>query len=185
MAWPDFAHSAILTGLTKECDMSFVVVRRVVLAGMVSLSLAFLAAAPARADEEPKPLELNQVPKAVMNAVLKKYPDAKPQSASQGVENDKPYIDVHVLVKSQKIWVTCEPNGTIREIDKEITIKELPAPVSAALQKKYPQATIRLLNEITADSAPVYDIALTFQKKPLIAIFAASGEFLEEIPDGP
>lgn len=158
--------------------------RRCLLKGLVCLAFTILAIAPGRADEEPKPLELNQVPKAVMNSVTKKYPDAKPQSATQGVENNKPYIDVHVLVKSQKVWVTCDPNGTIREIDREITVKELPPQVSAALQKKYPQATIRLLNEITSDSAPVYDIALTFQKKPLIAIFAASGEFLEEIPDG-
>ena len=134
-------------------------------------------------DAEPKPLELNQVPKAVMNAVMKKYPDAKPQSAVQGVEDNKPFIDVHILVKARKIWVTCDPSGTIQIIDREITVKELPPAVIAALNKKYPQATVRLVNEITEASAPTYDIAITFQKKPVIAVFAANGEFVEELPD--
>jgi len=134
-------------------------------------------------DAEPKSLELGQVPKPVMSAVLKRFPEAKPQSAVQGVDNNKPFIDVHCLVKGQKIWVTCDPSGAIQAVDREITPKELPGVVTTALNKKYPQATIRMVNEIVEGSAPEYDIALTFQKKAIIAVFAASGEFVEELPD--
>jgi len=142
------------------------------------------ASAIAVADEsEPQPLPLNQVPPAVMKAVMAKYPTAKPQSAAQGVEDNKPYIDVHILVNNQKIWVTCAPTGKINVIDREITLKELPAAVTSALNKKYPQAKVRLVNEITAEGPPTYDIAVTFQKKPVIGVFAASGEFLEEMED--
>lgn len=151
------------------------------LTGVAALGVA-LAVSLAQ-DPEPKPLDLNLVPKAVMNAVMKKYPDAKPQSAVQGVENNKPFIDVHILAQGRKIWVTCDPSGGIQMIDREITVKELPAAVAAAFNKKYPQATVRLVNEIAEGSAPTYDIAITFQKKPVIAVFAASGEFLEELPD--
>ena len=135
------------------------------------------------ASDEPQALPLNQVPKAVRDAVMKRFPEAKPQSAAQGTEDNKPYIDVVILVNTQRIWVTCDPDGTIRVVDREITVKELPQQVSTALNKKYPKATIRLVNEITEDSAPVYDIAITINKKQLIATFAASGEFLEELED--
>lgn len=135
------------------------------------------------AADEPQPLPLNQVPKAVRDAVMKKFPNAKPQSATQGTDDNKPYIDIVILVKTQKIWVTCDPDGTIRVIDREITIKDLPAPVAAALQKKYPKATIRLVNEITEGSAPSYDIALTLNRKKLVVTFEASGEFVEELDD--
>src|SRR6478736_5556027 len=165
--------------------MSPIVRRRWLFRSVICLAVGGVAIAVSLAeDAEPKPLELNQVPKAVMSAVLKKYPDAKPQSAVQGEEDNKPFIDVHILVKTQKLWVTCDPNGTIQIIDREITVKELPPAVIAALNKKYPQATVRLVNEITEASAPTYDIAITFQKKPVIAVFAASGEFVEELPDG-
>lgn len=149
----------------------------------VALAVSSTFGRSAAQDPEPKPLDLNLVPKAVMNAVVKKYPDAKPQSAVQGVEDNKPFIDVHILVQGRKIWVTCDPSGAIQMIDREITVKELPAAVAAAFNKKYPQATVRLVNEIAEGSAPTYDIAITFQKKPVIAVFAASGEFLEELPD--
>jgi len=134
-------------------------------------------------DSEPQPLPLNQVPQVVMKAVMTKYPGAKPQSAAQGVEDNKPFIDVHILVNNQKIWVTCAPTGKINVIDREITLKDVPPVVTSALNKKYPQAKIRLVNEITAEGPPTYDIAVTFQKKPLIGVFSASGELLDELED--
>jgi hypothetical protein len=147
------------------------------------ISLVAAAASGFADDSEPQPLPLNQVPKAVVTAVMAKYPTAKPQTAAQGVEDNRPYIDVHILVNNQKIWLTCDPKGPIRVIDREITLKDLPAAVTAALHKKYPQAKVRLVNEITAEGPPAYDIAVTFQKKPLIGVFAASGEFLDEMED--
>jgi hypothetical protein len=134
-------------------------------------------------DSEPQPLPLNQVPPAVIKAVMTKFPTAKPQSAAQGVEDNRPFIDVHILVSNQKIWLTCDPSGKINVIDREIALKDLPPAVTTALNKKYPQAKVRLVNEITAGGPPKYDIAVTFQKKPVIGVFAANGEFLEEMED--
>ena len=149
-------------------------------------ALVLLVAAVTIAADDYKPLALAQVPKVVRDAVMKKYPDAKPQDAHQGIDgNKKTFFDVHVLVKDQKIWITCDPAGVILTIDREIKPSQLPKPVTAALAKKYPQAAIRLVNEITDDSAPVYEIAFTVGKKNLIATFAASGELLEEGEDEP
>jgi hypothetical protein len=151
---------------------------------LVLTAIVFVAGATvAMSADDPQPLALNQVPKAVRDAVMKRFPEAKPQSAAQGTEDNRPYIDVIILVKTQKIWVTCDPDGTIRVVDREISVKDLPQQVATTLNKKYPAATIRLVNEITEDSAPVYDIAITINKKNLIATFAASGEFLEELDD--
>src|SRR5947207_10599918 len=91
------------------------------------ISLAAAAAIGLADDSEPQPLPLNQVPPAVVKAVMAKYPNAKPQSAAQGVEDNRPFIDVHILVNNQKLWLTCDPKGTIRVIDREITLKDLPA----------------------------------------------------------
>jgi hypothetical protein len=142
------------------------------------------AASAAIAADDYQPLPLNQVPKAVRDAVMKRFPEAKPQEAHQGTdENKKPYVDVHILVKNQKIWVTCETDGSIRTVDREIALPEVPKAVAAAIQKRYPKAAVRLVNEITEGSAPTYDIALTFNKKKLIATFSAAGELVEESED--
>jgi hypothetical protein len=151
--------------------------------GLVLIALATLATIGFADDSQSQPLPLNQVPKAVMTAVMAKFPAAKPQSAAQGVEDNQPYIDVHILVNNQKIWVTCHPSGKINVIDREIAQKELPAAVTAALNKKYPQAKVRLVNQITAEGPPTYDIAVTYQKKALVGVFATNGEFLDEFED--
>ncbi len=153
-----------------------------ILAGIVVLSLSGVALC---ADDY-RPLPLNQVPKAVRDAVMTRFPEAKPREAHQGIdENKKPFIDVHALVKNQKVWVTCEIDGTIRTVDREITLSEVPKAVAAAIQKRYPKAAVRLVNEITEGASPTYDVALTFNKKNVIATFSAAGEFVEEVEDEP
>jgi hypothetical protein len=142
-----------------------------------------LVAGAAIAADDYQPLPLNQVPKAVRDAVMKRFPDAKPQDAHRGMADNKPYFDVHVLVKNQKVWVTCETDGAIRTVDREITLQEVPKPVAAAIQKRYPKAAVRLVNEITEDNSPMYDIAITFNNKKLIVTFSPAGEWLEESND--
>jgi hypothetical protein len=142
------------------------------------------ATAPAHADDKNyAEIPLAQVPKPVVQAIQKKFPDAQPQSASRGVEENKPYFDVYIKVKGQNIWVTCDAQGAILTIDREITAKDLPKPVAAAFAKKYPKAEIRMVNEVTEDNYSTYDIAITVSGKPLIAIFAADGKFLEQLDD--
>jgi hypothetical protein len=128
-------------------------------------------------------IPLAQVPRPVVQAVQKKFPDAQPQSASRGVEENKPYFDVHIKAKGQNIWVTCDAQGAILTIDREIAAKDLPKPVAAAFAKKYPKAAIRMVNEITEDNYATYDVAVTVSGKPLVAVFAADGKFLEELDD--
>jgi hypothetical protein len=142
------------------------------------------AASAAIAADDYQPLPLNQVPRVVRDAVMKRFPDAKPQEAHQGTdENKKPFVDVHILVKDQKVWVTCEIDGSIRTVDREIALSGVPKAVTAAIQKRYPKAAVRLVNEITEGSSPTYEIALTFNKKKLVASFSAAGEWLEESED--
>src|SRR5439155_3997205 len=151
---------------------------------LVSAGLSVgLVTAKSLADDGPTEIPLTQVPKAVMETVKKKFPDAKPESATKGLDGNQPFYDVQIKVKSRNVWITCDTLGTILVIDREIAFQELPKPVAGAVSKKYPKAAIRGVNEIVEGSDAVYDLALTFQGKKLIAIFEASGKFVEESED--
>jgi hypothetical protein len=148
--------------------------------------IAFLIASlvqAGNAENDYTEIPLAQVPRPVVQAVTKRFPGAQPQSASRGIEENKPYFDVHIKVKGQNIWVTCDSQGAILTIDREIAAKDLPKPVATAFAKKYPKAAVRMVNEITEDNYSTYDIAITFNGKPVIAIFAADGKFQEELDD--
>src|SRR5262245_49465348 len=148
----------------------------------LGISLLLTRAASA-ADDAPVEVPLAQVPKAVLETVKKNFPEAQLQSASRGMDEGKPFYDVFVKVKAQSVWVTCDGRGALLVIDREITLKQLPKPVADALTKKYPKATIELVNEIIEGSGTSYDIELTFNQKKLIAFFESSGKFIEEVPN--
>src|SRR6266568_8642865 len=98
-----------------------------------------------RADEEKVPLD--KVPKEVMDAVKKKFPDAKIVGAEKEVENGTTSFEVAIKNKDQNIDVILTPEGKITAVEAEIPAKDLPKEVTTALDKKYPKAEIKKVEE--------------------------------------
>jgi len=154
------------------------------------LSLAvsgFLMAvlAPAWADDEEK-VPLDKLPKAVTEAVKKRFPDAELVSAEKEKADDKTVYEVAIKNKDQKIEVTATEDGKIIEIEKEIEAKSLPKAVNETLEKKYPKATYKKIEEITKvkdgkDEPVYYEVLLeTADKKKLEVSISAEGKVTEE-----
>ena len=142
-------------------------------------TLALVAAV--RADDEEK-VPLDKLPKAVADAVKAKFPDAKLVAAGKEKEDGKVVYEVAITNKDQSIEITVTPDGKIVLIEKVIAEKDLPKAVAEALEKKYPKATIKKLEEIVKDDKIVKYEALivTADKKNLEVSFDPSGKFLEE-----
>jgi uncharacterized membrane protein YkoI len=146
---------------------------------IVIVTLAWLGlTAPIRADEEK--IDLDKLPKEVTAAVKKKFPDAKLVGAEKEVEKDKTTYEVSLKNKDQKIDVILTPEGKIIAIEAEITAKDLPKEVSAALDKKYPKAKIKVIEKITKDEKTSYEILLDTDKKTVEVVFDPKGKMLQE-----
>src|SRR5260221_1073112 len=98
---------------------------------VVAMIGVLLASSTARADEEKVPLD--KLPKAVVDAVKAKFPDAKLVSAEKELEDGKPVYEVAIKDKDQNIEVTVTPEGKIILIEKEIAAKDLPKAVAEAM----------------------------------------------------
>jgi hypothetical protein len=143
-----------------------------VLAGLILVTAA-------RADEEKVPLD--KLPKAVTDAVKAKYPGAKLTGAEKEKEKDQTVYEVALEHKGQKLEVTLKPDGTIVSVEKEIAAKDLPKAVTAALDSKYPKATIKKVEEITTGEKVTYEVLLvTAAKKRLEVVFDTTGKVIEE-----
>ena len=114
---------------------------------LTMIAVALLVLVPrVRADEENVPLD--KVPKAILEAVKKRFPKAEAKEASKETTDGKTVYEVTLKEDGKNIDVTLTPEGAITTIEKEIARKDLPKAVSDALEKKYPKATYKIVEEV-------------------------------------
>ena len=159
-------------------------VTRSLLSVAVAAFLGAVLVLATRADEEKVPLD--KLPKAVADAVKKRFPDAELVSAEKEKEDDKTVFEVAIKNKDQKIEVTVTEDGKVIEIEKEIDAKNLPKAVAETLEKKYPKATYKVVEEVIKvkdgkDEPAYYEVLLvTADKKKLEVSINAEGKVTEE-----
>ncbi len=137
-----------------------------------------------RADEEKVPID--KLPRAVVDAVKKRFPEAEIVSASKEVEDGKTLYEVALKQKDLKMDVTLTAEGAIQEIEKEIVAKDLPKAIADSLDAKYPKATIKKAEEIIKvkdgkEKLESYEILLvTGEKKTLEVVLSPDGKVTKE-----
>jgi len=125
---------------------------------VVAMVAALLTAAVAWADEEK--ITLDKLPKAVLNAIKAKYPDAKPVGAEKETKGDKIFYEVVIKNKDKSIELLLTPEGKIVEVEQEIAAKDLPKIVAAAIEKAYPKGAIKSVEEVTKEDKVTYGVLL-------------------------
>lgn len=106
----------------------------------VGVLAVLLVTSATRADETKVPLD--QLPKAVADAVKAKFPGAELQNAVKEDADGQTVFEVSLKLKAQQYDVSVTPEGKIVEIETEIAAKDLPAAVSKTLDQKYAKANI-------------------------------------------
>jgi hypothetical protein len=149
----------------------------------VGVFVAALAAA-TRADEEK--LTPDKLPKVVLDAVKKRFPEAEVKKAGKEVEDGKTFYEVGIVDKGQKIDVTLTPEGAITELEKEVAARDLPKVVADALEAKYPKAEYKKVEEIikVADGKETLEsyeaLLVTADKTTVEAVVSPEGKITKE-----
>ena len=93
------------------------------------------------AGEEKIPLD--NLPKAVVESVKKKFPKGEMKDAVKEVENGKTTYEVTVMEGEIKIDVNVKDDGVITGYEKSVALKDLPKIISDAVVAKYPKGTMK------------------------------------------
>lgn len=148
---------------------------------LLSPLLLGLAAAAAARPEENVPVK--NLPMKVVAAVRGVFPAAKLESATKETEDGETHYTVTLKAGGKEYDVTVHEDGTVTEIAREITLKEVPRPVLAALQKRHPRAKVDGAHELTdpATKAKTYyfDLILAGGKE-LAVEFDPAGKLISE-----
>jgi hypothetical protein len=159
---------------------------RVVDAGLwAGVALGLLALVLLGAAADAKRVPLRDVPRPVLDAVRARFKDARMTGADRSVEHGRPVYEIAISHQGQSIDVTVTAEGAIVLIKRQIAARDLPEPVSRALEDRYPKATYKEVEEVvrvqgTHEQPTHYEVELvTAQRRTVEVMVGADGAFLK------
>ncbi len=127
------------------------------------------------------------LPKKVMAAAKKMFPDAKMIGAVKETDDDKKDEVLYVVeykIDGKAIELAIDADGKIEAIEKEIDAADLPKAVTRAFAKQYPNGKITKVEEVTdEDDTVVYELDITNDGKKSEVIMAPNGKILDTEDD--
>jgi len=141
--------------------------------------LSFVGSAQVRAQDAT--IQIQEVPKEVVDAVKTKFPDAQLQKAKTKVVDGKTFIGVGLTSKGTAHSLLLTPKGKIVEVKKVIPASEVPAKVSEAVYATYPNSTTNKAEKVTAykEEKSFKLEVITSDKQTKKLVVNADGKILE------
>jgi len=154
-----------------------------ILVGAAALSWFVSLSATQAQEEAVKP---EQIPKAVMDALKSKFPQAKIDKCTKAKEGDDVIYDIEFKQEGRKCEADIKENGTYINYEKLIAEKDLPKVCREAIEKKYPKATLGDVMEETEvkgkdEKLSAYEVMLTTADKKEVEVrLSPDGKILED-----
>lgn len=146
----------------------------------LGLTLLIVACGP-----QEQTISVADVPAVVMSAARARFPNATATDASREVKRGKTIYEVTLKDGTRQIDVTSTAEGQLIEVEGGLTERDLPAPVTRALNSKYPGAKYRIVEDVkTSDPAAqrssYFEVLLEMNKRLIEVQIAADGTILKE-----
>src|SRR5262245_48729213 len=106
---------------------------------VIALFAALLLSAPITSAQDKKNIDLDKIPKVVMDGLKAKFPKAAIDKCTREKEGDIIVYDIEFKQDGRKFEADIKEDGTIHNWEKEIALGDLPAAVKKAVDKKYPK----------------------------------------------
>lgn len=151
-------------------------VRRLVIGVAFTVSLSALATE--------RKIRQSEAPKAVIEAVKRKYPSSRMLEFAEEQDNGKTAYEVKVKDGKSEVDIGVSADGKIVSEEKSLDPSALPAKVSQAISaSKYARWKIERAETVVLDeneSQATYEIALVQGKNRVELMFDPAGKLLKE-----
>ena len=104
--------------------------------------LGALLASSSTAGAEEEKISVKELPRAVRKAVKAEFPKARIEQAAREEEDGETVYEVTLKQGNRTIDVALEADGEILEIERAVSVDELPSAVKKALRARYPHAVV-------------------------------------------
>jgi hypothetical protein len=143
-----------------------------------------VCAGPAAAQDEP--VALDKIPKAVMDALLARFPQAKIDTCTRTTEDGEVVYDIEFRQEGRKCEADITGKGTYINFEKAIQAASLPKAVRSAIEKRYPKSVLKEIMEETevhgtSEKLSAFEVVLvTAGKKDVEVRVSPDGKILED-----
>ena len=120
----------------------------------------------------------SDMPSAVIETFHKMYPNATAIGYDIEKENGTKYYEIESKEGELRRDLLFNSDGTISEIEEQISISDLPGNVSAGVYAKYPKGTITKAEKVTKGSETLYEVVVKNGKKKLEVRLNTNGEIV-------
>lgn len=114
-----------------------------------------------------KPIKMKDLPPAVQKAAHEQTKGAELKGLSKEVENGKTFYEVETVVNDHGRDLLLDKTGTLVEVEEEVALDSIPAPVKSAIAKKAAGGKITKVEMITKGPSVSYEAAITKTGKKL------------------
>ena len=129
--------------MNQVCKVSF---------AMLALGLFFSLV---RAQESEKKIKRAQLPAAVEQTVARESAGATIKGFATEVEKGQRFYEASLVVNGHTKDILIDKNGTIVEVEEQVSLDSLPAPVQDALKQAAGKGTIQVVESLTKNGALV------------------------------
>lgn len=143
--------------------------------------LAVLLMALGQANAGEKELTKNKVPKAVLEAFEKAYPNVKDMKFESEMFEGKSAIEVEFKVSGKENEALYDFEGLLLQNEEEIEVSALPAAVTEAVKKAHPKAKIKEAEKLMKPDGTLvgYEVEVKTGKKEVELELDAGGKILK------
>lgn len=155
-------------------------------AGMLAALVLGAMVSPAQGQDKKDKLDLDKIPKKVMDSLRTKFPKAVIHQWTKAKEGDDVVYDIEFKQDDRNFEADIKEDGTIVNWEKEIAAKDLPKVVVAAVEKRYPMAKLKTIMELTdvkdkKETPGGYEITLeTSDKREVEVTVSPEGKIVED-----
>jgi uncharacterized membrane protein YkoI len=106
-------------------------------------------------------IKLEELPKAVVEAIKAKFPKAELKEAEMEEEEGKKIFEVKLVNGKEEIEVTLSIDGKIIELERKLDPENLPKEIKEAIEAKFPKSKVTSAVEETENDKTVIEVEVT------------------------
>ena len=142
--------------------------------------MVLLASGVMTVQAQDRPIRKKDVPKAVLQAFQKSYPNATIRGTAKEREHGVTYYEIESIDGMMHRDLLYKKNGTVAEIEEGIEPGSLPAGVKAALSKAYPDYKVTKAERTTHGSVTDIEVLIRTGKNRREIVFDSKGKIRKD-----